>query len=202
MVKYNRATIADPSLQMYPHPPQSRHPTNYFWILIVCAVAMLIVFFVVLRTVATRLNAAIESGPITLIQLSPAPRISLAPQANAASSPGPSEQASPISSTVFDVDAKALTESPATYRSRIVRVQGTVFYTGKLADGKTWVQIVGDDNTYVDGQADSLPAGVGKGSKVRVTGLGAGLTNITASNGKDYDQAYIDPIQTIEAVGG
>jgi hypothetical protein len=35
---------------------------------------------------------------------------------------------------------------------------------------------------------------------VEVTGIGAGLTSVTASNGKDYDQAYIDPIQKVEPV--
>jgi hypothetical protein len=36
--------------------------------------------------------------------------------------------------------------------------------------------------------------------KVKVTGIAAGLTSITAANGKDFDQAFIDPIQSIEVV--
>jgi hypothetical protein len=158
---------------------------------------MLIVVFAALHAVSERLNAVAQSGPITLLPISAAPRISLAPQVSAGAAAAPPE-ATPASSEVVDVDPKTLTNSPAVYRSRRVRVKGAVFYTGKLADGKTWVQIVGDDNVYVDGEIDSLPPGITKGVQVQVTGIGAGLTNITASNGKDYDQAFIDPIETIE----
>ena len=185
---------------MYPHPPRSHHPTNYFWVLIACAGAMLIVLFVTLRSVSGRLSSAAASGPLQLVQFSAAPRLSIPPQPRNSAASSPDAQPTVISTAIVDVDAKALNESPAIYRSRTVRFTGAVFYTGKLADGKTWVQIVGDDNLYVDGQIDSLPAGISKGTQVRVTGVGAGLTNITASNGKDYDQAFIDPIQTIEPV--
>lgn len=187
---------------MYPHPPQSHRPTNYFWILIACTGVMLIVVFFALRTVASHLSAAVESGPITIVQFSTAPRLSIAPRASSVASAAASVEAATDNSAVVDVDPKALTESPASYRSRIVRVRGTVFYTGKLADGKTWIQIVGAENVYVDGQIDSLPAGVSKGTEIVLTGVGAGLTNITASNGKDYDQAFIDPIQSIEPANG
>lgn len=183
---------------MYPQPPQSHRPTNSYWVLIVCTGVMLIVLFTVLRTIAERIDSLAASGPITLLQFSPAPRISLQPQANPAASAAPSVDAPQASSVVVDIDAKTLTESPAVYRSRVVRVRGTVFYTGKLADGKTWIQIVAGDNVYVDGQIDSLPSGIVKGTQVQVTGIGAGLTNITATNGQDYDQAFIDPIQKIE----
>jgi hypothetical protein len=102
---------------------------------------------------------------------------------------------------VVEVDPKTLTESPGTYRSRLIKVRGTVFYTGKLDGGKTWIQIVDNNNVYVDGQmSEPLPAGVAKGVQVDVTGIGAGLTSVTAANGKDYDQAYVDPIQKVEPV--
>lgn len=183
---------------MYPQPPQFRHRTNQSWVLIACMGAMLIVLFAGLRTIAAHLADA-SAQPITIGQ--PSPRVNLAAQVSAAPpTVASAEVTAQPSSAVLDVDAKVLTESPANYRSRVVRVRGTVFYTGKLADGKAWIQIVADDNVYVDGQADSLPAGVTKGTQVAITGIGAGLTNVTASNGKDYDQAYIDPIQTIEVL--
>jgi len=190
---------------MYPHPPQPHQPTNYFWILIACTGVMLIVLFAGLRSIAGRFSAAaVERQPITILAPAAAPRasISVAPQASAsAPAPAASVEASLASSPSLDVDPKTLTDSPAAYRGRTVRVRGTVFYTGKLADGKTWIQIVGDNNVYVDGSmADTLPSGVSKGAQVEITGIGAGLTTVTASNGKDYDQAYIDPIQKIEIV--
>jgi hypothetical protein len=188
---------------MYPHPPPSHKPTNYYWVLVLCVGAMLVILFAGFKSFSARFNSALAGGPLVVPApaAQPKPLASLIAQATPTVSVAPeaSVAATPTPGGVVNVDAKTLTESPASYRSRVVRVRGTVFYTGKLADGKTWIQIVGGDNVYVDGQfADALPAGVAKGVEVDVTGIGAGLTNVTASNGKDYDQAYIDPIQKIE----
>lgn len=192
---------------MYPQAPRSHRPTNHYWILIACLAAMLGFLLVGLRQMAGRFSSAGAEQPALLIQApltSAKPSTSLAPQATAtvatSASASASAAASPtIASGIVDVDPKTLTDSPATYRSRVVRVRGTIFYSGKLDNGKTWIQVVGADNTYVDGQlSDPLPSGITKGSDVIVTGIGAGLTNVTALNGKDYDQAYIDPVQKVE----
>jgi|SRR5579862_5880406 len=186
---------------MYPNPPQSQQTTANYWILAVCVAAMLIVLLAGLRSVAGRFNAAASSMAAGQSSTAPRASISLAPQVSASAASVVPAQVSPTPSAVVDVDARILTESPAAYRGRPVRVSGTVFYSGKLADGHTWIQIVGSDNVYVDGSSpDPLPAGVSKGSQVQITGMGAGLTNITASNGSDYDQAYIDPVQKIELI--
>lgn len=190
---------------MYPHPPPSHRPTNYYWILVLCVVAMLLVLFVGLRSVAGRFSAV---APDTTLAAPPAssvakPQASTAVQATSTASAAPATAAEPTATPggVVEVDPKTLTESPGTYRSRVVKVRGIVFYTGKLEGGKTWIQIADNNNVYVDGQmSDSLPAGVAKGVNVEVTGIAAGLTSVTAANGKDYDQAYIDPIQKIEPV--
>jgi len=190
---------------MYPQPPVSHKPTNYYWILAICVGLMLVFLLVALRTMSGRLTAAAAEAPVTV----PVPSQPLRALASPAAQPSPSAEASTAATPVvpadngaaIDVDAKALTDAPAVYRSRLVRVRGTVFYSGKLADGKTWIQIVGDNNVYVDGQmSEPLPSGVSKGVEVQVTGIGAGLTSVTATNGKDYDQAFIDPIQKIEVV--
>ncbi len=190
---------------MYPQPPASNRPTNYYWILVGCIGILLVLVFAGLRTMAGRLNSA--AAQIALSEPAPSsqPRLAVSPAAQptplASVAPGASVEPTPNSTSVIDVDPKALTESPAKYRSRLVRVHGTVFYTGKLADGKAWIQIVGEDNVYVDGQtSEPLPSGVVKGVQVELTGIGAGLTNVTASNGKDYDQAYVDPVQKVEIV--
>lgn len=188
---------------MYPHPPPSHRPTNYYWVLVGCVALMLLVLFVSLRSVAGRFTQAVASveqaGPAVSPLAKPQASLTLqlTPTVQAAASAEPT--ATP--GGVMDVDPKTLTQSPGTYRSRVVKVRGTVFYTGKLDGGKTWIQIVDHNNVYVDGQMDDpLPASISKGVDVEVTGIGAGLTSVTASNGKDYDQAYIDPIQKIEAV--
>jgi hypothetical protein len=192
---------------MFPTPPRSRRPTNYYWILLLCVGAMLVVLFSVLRSWSTRFNAALADSTAISLPLPSTqsrPLASLVAQATPTAETAGSQafaaetQATPTGGAM-DVDPQTLTNSPANYRSRIIRVRGTVFYTGRLSDGKTWIQIVGGDNVYVDGQtSEPLPSGITKGSDVYVTGIGAGLTNVTASNGKDYDQAYIDPIQKIE----
>ena len=187
---------------MYPQPPPSHRPTNYYWILVGCVGAMLLVLFVSLSSVAGRFNRAAanadQAAPVAVAK----PRASLALQLTptVVASPAAAE-ATPTPSGVVQVEPKDLTESPGTYRSRLVKVRGTVFYTGKLEGGKTWIQIVDSNNVYVDGQLDdSLPGGIAKGVDVELTGIGAGLTSVTASNGKDYDQAYIDPVQKVEPV--
>jgi hypothetical protein len=190
---------------MYPHPPPSHRPTNYYWILVLCVVVMLLVLFVGLRSVAGRFSAALTDAAVA----APAASNLAKPVASAAVQVTPTVSAAPSAAVeatatpggLVEVDPKTLTESPGTYRSRPVKVRGTVFYTGKLEGGKTWIQIVDSNNVYVDGQmSDPLPASVTKGVDVEVTGIGAGLTSVTASNGKDYDQAYIDPIQKVEPV--
>lgn len=189
---------------MYPHAPRSHRPTNYWYILALCVVVMLGGLWIGLRQMSTHFNPSGASQAALLDQPSAAPKAkptaSVQPTATAVSaSASASASAQPSAAGVVDVDPKTLTDSPATYRSRVIRVQGKIFYTGKLADGKTWIQIVGPNNVYVNGQmSDPLPAGISKGSQVQVTGIGAGLTNITASNGKDYDEAYIDPVQKVE----
>gem|GEM_PF-6688246 len=191
---------------MYPHPPSSQKPTNYYWILVSCLGVMLVVLFMGLRTVGGRLSAAAAHAP--LAAPSPSQQLrqlaSAAAEASSSAAPTSSPSVGPTPTAgggVVDVDPKTLTDSYAQYRSKLVRVRGTVFYTGKLADGKTWIQIVGENNVYVDGQtSEPLPAGVAKGVQVELTGVGAGLTSITASNGKDYDQAFLDPVQKIEIV--
>ena len=189
---------------MYPHPPPSRRPTNYYWILVACVGGMLVVLFAGLSAFAGRFNSAVASNAQNAAAAPAAtPRASLA----LAVTPVPSAAASSAAPTatpangIVEVDPKTLTESPGTYRSRLIKVRGTVFYTGKLDGGKTWIQIVDNNNVYVDGQtAEPLPANVTKGVQVELTGVAAGLTNVTAANGKDYDQAYVDPIQKIEAI--
>jgi hypothetical protein len=190
---------------MYPHPPPSHRPTNYYWILVLCVIVMLLVLFVGLRSVAGRFSAALTDAAVA----APAASNLAKPVASAAVQVTPTVSAAPSAAVeatatpggLVEVDPKTLTESPGTYRSRPVKVRGTVFYTGKLEGGKTWIQIVDSNNVYVDGQmSDPLPASVTKGVDVEVTGIGAGLTSVTASNGKDYDQAYIDPIQKVEPV--
>ncbi len=192
---------------MYPQPPPTHRPTNYYWVLVVCVVAMLGLLFVTLKSMAGRFSDVVSQTALApaastapaRIQISAAP--SASPQAAASPEAVPAASATPPGG-IIDVDPKTLTESPGTYRSRPVRVRGTVFYTGKVDGGKTWIQIVDNNNVYVDGQlADALPQGVAKGVEVEITGIGAGLYTITASNGKDYDQAYVDPIDKIEVVG-
>lgn len=188
---------------MYPHPPPTHRPTNYYWILILCVAAMLGLLFVTLRTVAGRFGGVV--GQNTLVQAAPsAPsriQVSAPAEPTAVASVEAAVEATPTPGGVIDVDPKTLTESPGTYRSRLIHVKGTVFYTGKIDGGKTWVQIVDSNNVYVDGQlSGALPSGVSKGVEVELTGIGAGLTSVTALNGKDYDQAYIDPIQSIQVV--
>lgn len=188
---------------MYPHPPPSRRPTNYYWIIIGCVGAMLLVLFVSLSSAAGRFSRAIanadQAAPVAA-EAKPKPSLALQLTPTAVAS-AVSAQATATPSSVVQVDPKDLTESPGTYRSRIIKVRGTVFYTGKLEGGKTWIQIVDSNNVYVDGQLDdALPSGIAKGVDVELTGIGAGLTSVTASNGKDYDQAYIDPVQKVEPV--
>ena len=189
---------------MYPHSPPSHRPTNYYWILVLCVVAMLLVLFVALRTVAGRFTSAAAQTTLAAPAASAAkPQVSAAAEATPAVSAEGVAAVAPAATPggVVEVDPKALTESPGTYRSRAIKVRGTVFYSGKLEGGKTWIQIVDKNNVYVDGQmADSLPASIAKGMEVELTGIAAGLTSVTASNGKDYDQAYIDPIQKIEPI--
>lgn len=190
---------------MYPHPPPTHRPTNHYWVLVLCVAAMLGLLFMTLRNAAGRFGtiaaqpAVVAPAPSTSpIRASAAAEPTVVPSAAAEAAPEPT--ATPPGG-ILDVDPKTLTESPGTYRSRLVRVRGTVFYTGKIDGGKTWIQIVDNNNVYVDGQvADALPPGVAKGVQVELTGIGAGLFTVTASNGKDYDQAYIDPVQSIEVV--
>ena len=187
---------------MYPHAPQSHRPTNYWYVLAACVVFMLVVLLIFLRAMTSHFSPAGAPDLASVSQPSASPRLQatqLASAAAQAAAASVSPSVAPTPSGVIDVTPQQLQDSPATYRSRIIRVQGTVFYTGQVEAGKTWIQIQGPNNVYVDGViADPLPNGVTKGANVTVTGVGAGLTNITATNGKDYDQAYIDPIQKIE----
>jgi len=188
---------------MFPHAPHPHQPTNYWYVLAGCVVVMLLGLLVGLREMRSRFNPAGSAQPALLSQPSAAPAAQpTAAQPTATIAAPASASAEPTAdSGVADVDPKTLTASPAQYRSRIVRVRGKVFYIGKLDNGQTWLQIVGPDNVYVDGQMSGpVPASAIKGANVQVTGIGAGLTTITSSNGKDYDQAYIDPIQKIELV--
>jgi len=192
---------------MYPHAPQSHRPTNYWYVLAVCVAFMLLVLWTGLKAMSARFSAGSAPQAAGLSQPAAAPSArpsAAAVQPTAVASAAPSASAGPLlPSGVIDVQPKQLQDQPATYRSRVVRVSGKIFYVGKVDGGKTWVQIVDDNNVYVDGvSADPLPAGASKGSQVQVTGIGAGLYTITASNGKDYDQAYIDPIQKIDVVSG
>ena len=188
---------------MYPHPPPSRRPTNYYWILVGCVGAMLLVLFVSLSTVAGRFSRAIanadQAAPVAA-EAKPKASLALQLTPTAVASPA-SAEATATPSSVVQVDPKDLTESPGTYRSRVIKVRGTVFYTGKLEGGKTWIQIVDSNNVYVDGQtSEAVASNITKGAQVEITGVGAGLTSVTASNGKDYDQAYVDPIDSIQLV--
>jgi len=194
---------------MYPHAPQSHRPTNYWYVLAVCLAFMLFILWTGLRAMSARFGAAPAEQNAALSQPAAAPSArpsaSIAAQTTAGpvSSAAAEASAAPVPSGIVDVQPKQLQDEPATYRSRVVRVNGKVFYVGKVDAGKTWVQIVDDNNVYVDGvMADALPSGVTKGTQVQITGVGAGLYTITASNGKDYDQAYIDPIQKIDVVAG
>ncbi|HEU0168567.1 MAG TPA: hypothetical protein VFS62_12385 [Chloroflexota bacterium] len=193
---------------MYPHAPQSHRPTNYWYVLAACVALMLLILWTGLKAMSahfsaspaeqTAANAAL-SQPAAAPSAKASAAIALQPTAVAAAAPDASASAGPLPSGIIDVQPKQLQDEPATYRSRVVRVSGKVFYVGKVDAGKTWIQIVDDNNVYVDGvMSDALPSGVTKGTAVQVTGVGAGLYTITASNGKDYDQAYIDPIQKIE----
>lgn len=187
---------------MYPHPPPSHRPTNYYWILVACVLAMLLAVFAALRVVAGRLTS-LQQASVAAPAAAPTPRLSIAPTATASvAAEAAPETVATAEGGAVDVDPKALTESPGTYRSRVVRVRGTVFYMGKLEGGKTWLQIVDSNNVYVDGQSpDPLPLTAAKGVEVEITGIAAGLTNVTAANGKDYDQAFIDPVQKVEVLG-
>src|SRR5581483_2104857 len=128
---------------MYPQPPPQHRPTNYYWVLLACMAAMLLFLFVGLRQIASRFSAT-GSDQAPLITEAPRasakPALTVAPQATAtvAASAAPAATAT-AEGGVVDVDAKSLTQSPANYRSRLVRVRGTVFYTGKLENGKTWI---------------------------------------------------------------
>jgi len=189
---------------MFPHAPHPHQPTNYWYVLAGCVVVMLLGLWIGLREMRSHFNPAGSAQPLLLSQPSAAPaaQATVVAQPTATIAALASASAEPtVNASVVDVDPKTLTDSPAQYRSRIVRVRGKVFYIGKLDNGQTWLQIVGPDNVYVDGQMSGpVPASAIKGADVQVTGIGAGLTTITSSNGKDYDQAYIDPIQKIELV--
>src|SRR5690242_10798893 len=170
---------------MYPQPPPSHRPTNYYWILVGCVGAMLLLLFVSLSSVAGRFSRAAANADQAAPVAAAKPRASLALQLTpTVAAPPAAAEATPTPSGVVQVDPKELTESPGAYRSRLIKVRGTVFYTGKLEGGKTWIQIVDSNNVYVDGQLDDpLPSGVTKGVDVELTGIGAGLTSVTASNG-------------------
>ncbi|HVA24482.1 MAG TPA: hypothetical protein VMW62_08820 [Chloroflexota bacterium] len=165
---------------------------------------MMLVLFVGLRSVASRVTAAAAGAALAAPEVSsPAkPQASLAAAATPTASAAPAAiEATATPGGVVEVDPKTLTQSPGTYRSRLIKVRGTVFFTSKLEGGKNWIQIVDKNNVYVDGQtSDLLPAGVAKGVVVDLTGIGAGLYTVTAQNGKDYDQAFIDPIQKIDVI--
>jgi hypothetical protein len=194
---------------MYPHAPQSHRPTNYWYVLAVCVAFMLLVLWAGLRAMSAHFGADASQQAAAINQPAAAPSAKptaaaalVQPTAVPATEPSASASSGPLQpSGILDVQPKQLQDEPATYRSRVVRVSGKVFYVGKVDAGKTWVQIVDDNNVYVDGVlSDALPNGVTKGTQVQITGVGAGLYTITASNGKDYDQPYIDPIQKIEVV--
>ncbi|SRR5581483_2958806 len=190
---------------MYPQPPTSHRPTNYFWVLGVCVAFMLVVVFAGLRQVANRLSDAVASGATNNAAAAPAaavptPAIQAEPT-SVAEAAAISVSPTPVANGPLDVDPRSLQESPANYRSRLIRVSGTVFYVGKMADGQTWIQIR-SGSYYINGQsADPLPGGVAVGSAVDLVGIGAGLTTITAQDGKDYDEPLIDPVQRVEAAG-
>lgn len=182
---------------MYPTPSRYHRPTNYYWVLLLLVAAMLVGLLLGLRLMARHFNPATSSPSSSASQSSAA---TSSPLAAAAAQPSvaPTATATATNSAVVQVDPQQLAAAPATYQGHTVRVRGTVFYTGKLGNGQTWLQIVGPGNVYVDGQMSApLPAGVVKGAQVEVTGIGAGLTNITAANGKNYDQAFINPIQKV-----
>ncbi|MHB8620153.1 MAG: hypothetical protein ACYDAG_11400 [Chloroflexota bacterium] len=184
---------------MYPISPESHRPTNHFYILILCLAIMLALVVGILRGISSRLNSV---PPVQLASSSAAARSSVTPLAIPTATAATNSAApTPLVGLANGgaVTPAELNSAPGTYRSRQVSVVGTIFYTGGMGNGKTWIQIVDSNNSYVDGQLTGpLPAGIGKGSKVRLTGIGAGLTTITASNGRQYDQAFVDPVQKVE----
>ena len=102
---------------MYPQPPVSHKPTNYYWILAICVGLMLVFLLVALRTMSGRLTAAAAEAPVTVA----VPSQPLRALASPAAQPPPSAEASTAATPVvpadngaaIDVDAKALTDAPA-----------------------------------------------------------------------------------------
>ncbi|HUZ77123.1 MAG TPA: hypothetical protein VMV93_06015 [Chloroflexota bacterium] len=178
---------------MYPVPPESHRPKNRYGILVVALILLLLLLFQGLRSLSRSLNN-LATGESSLPLFSQ-PRPGVTPLALAAPSAAPTLVPTPATTTVT---AQELATSAATYRSRAVRVAGTVYYVGLTSNGRHWVQIV-SGGTYVNGiSADPWPLDVRKGAVVTITGIGAGLNSITAADGKQYQQPYIDPVQKIE----
>ncbi len=193
---------------MYPVPPQSHRHTRYYGILIACIVAMLIVLFGGLRNISDRLSQAGTATGQPTAQLFGQPRAGVTPLALITPTAQPAAAATAAAAlptpTASDVSPADLAAAPANFRSRAIRVQGKVYYVGKTDDGKTWIQI--SDNAspphYINGSfAGTMPAAIAKGSDVVVSGIGAGLTAITAADGHDYDEPMIDPVQKVELAG-
>ena len=192
---------------MYPIGPQTHKPTNYYWILVVFVLAMLFGLFSVFRSLSARVSSGAAAAAVPSASAVPsatvAPLAAATPASAAISSAGASAvpTIAAVALGVPLVTPKELTDKVATYRSRPIKIQGKVFFTGKADDGRSWIQIVDDSNNYVNGaMTGALPTGVVKGALVEITGVGAGLYAVTASNGKDYDQPLIDPISQITLV--
>ena len=65
-------------------------------------------------------------------------------------------------------------------------------------DGEsTWVQVITPDRVYIDASyRGSLT--IRENQKVNVYGTGAGTTTIVASDGKRYDQPFINPADFVD----
>ncbi len=81
-------------------------------------------------------------------------------------------------------------------KSQPVRVSGTI-YIVELAGGDAHVQLEAPGKIFIWAFFKGSPE-VKKGQAATVYGTAAGLTTITADNGKKYQQPLIDPAQFID----
>lgn len=135
--------------------------------------------------------SAVETR-IALTPRPPTPAPTATPQVVATATPSDVE----LRKQYAPVDGKTLAQQADQYKGRKILVSGLVFYM--RPDGEsTWVQVITPDRVYIDASyRGSLT--IRENQKVNVYGTGAGTTTIVASDGKRYDQPFINPADFVD----
>lgn len=110
----------------------------------------------------------------------------------------PTATAGPNLAQYLPVTGAELSQSPAQYTSKKVVITGSVYYVNPQGEN-TWVQVLTQDNYYVDVNFSGQSA-VQKGQQVKVYGTAAGKTTIRDAKGQDYVQPFINPGDIIQKV--